>query len=749
VLRQFIAQQQPALPVDVSNHVVSIDGGLLFTPPFATIVDIGSSIRYSIGTISRDFDSAGVGVFSGGYNFIGASDVAAFTATGDQRGTLAAPRLLLSVGRLGYNGGLTPTLKLRDDSPARSKVPLAFPVRAQNDHVWDRTADIGAWGGAANVPPAAQDLVFEMLEEGTLTLTASDLMKGVSDANGDEVFLARTDFSKLSAAPVVTQRTRPALVATGSHRLMDNTGTSFERMTYRPAKDFAGEEKFTFVVSDGYVEKSVTATIRVRNVNDAPTLGPRPAVVRNEDAGPVSIPGWANFTSGPANESHQHPLAYSVVAVSNPALFEVLPTVAPGGTLTFTPARNAHGQATFDLQVQDDGGTADGGADRSAPTRYAITILPVNDAPEVTVPGAQTGYENVPLELPGITVADVDAARGTGQVEVTLQVERGTLTLGQTAGLTFTDGGDGSGSMRFRGAIADVNAALAGLRFVLAGASGTVTLNVTVNDLGNTGDGGPSIVAQQVVINVLSAEEQGLPHLANGNGGGADQPLGEPQHDGRPAPGAAGSPEEQYVTALYRDVLGRAPDAAGLAFWVGGLQSGWTRQQVAQGFWESAEHRGLQVDSFYAAYLGRHADPAGRAAHVNALLAGTPEDVVRAGFLTSAEYLGRHPDAASFVRALYADVLGRTAAADEVANWVGRLSQDGLSQQAVALAFLTSAEEDAASLDALYADLLGRTASAVEHGWWLSRMQGGQVGGGQAAVGFLASDEYFARGGEW
>lgn len=45
-----------------------------------------------------------------------------------------------------------------------------------------------------------------------------------------------------------------------------------------------------------------------------------------------------------------------------------------------------------------------------------------------------------------------------------------------------------------------------------------------------------------------------------------------------------------YVHQLYANVLHREPDAAGLANWVGALNSGETREHVLVGFSESAEN---------------------------------------------------------------------------------------------------------------------------------------------------------------
>ena len=54
---------------------------------------------------------------------------------------------------------------------------------------------------------------------------------------------------------------------------------------------------------------------------------------------------------------------------------------------------------------------------------------------------------------------------------------------------------------------------------------------------------------------------------------------------------------DAYVTELYTNVLGRAPDAAGLAYWEGQANSGVARDQLLVAFATSAEnlqtHRAL------------------------------------------------------------------------------------------------------------------------------------------------------------
>ena len=94
----------------------------------------------------------------------------------------------------------------------------------------------------------------------------------------------------------------------------------------------------------------------------------------------VAITGFALTTVGPANESGQSITNMAVLSVSNAALFAVGPVISTGGTLTFTPAANGNGVALVTVQARDNGGTANGGTNGSAPS-FTITIAAVNDAP--------------------------------------------------------------------------------------------------------------------------------------------------------------------------------------------------------------------------------------------------------------------------------------------------------------------------------------------------------------------------------
>ena len=160
-------------------------------------------------------------------------------------------------------------------------------------------------------------------------------------------------------------------------------------LTFMSAAHANGSATVTVVVQDsggtldGGVDKATnTFTIAVTPVNDAPSVAfATNLVVLSEDAGAQSVVGFAAFSAGPANEAAQTLVSYTVSNSSN-TLFSAQPAVDNAGVLTFTPAMDANGIATVTVVVQDDGGTANGGMNRSTNT-FVIALLAVNDAPSV------------------------------------------------------------------------------------------------------------------------------------------------------------------------------------------------------------------------------------------------------------------------------------------------------------------------------------------------------------------------------
>ncbi|MBD3753978.1 MAG: cytochrome P450, partial [Micrococcales bacterium] len=101
-----------------------------------------------------------------------------------------------------------------------------------------------------------------------------------------------------------------------------------------------------------------------------------------------------------------------------------------------------------------------------------------------------------------ISVSDADA---NGSVEqVTLTVTHGSITLSGTTGLSFLVGsGTGDATMTLQGTLTDINNALAGMVYTpTAGYNGADSLQITTNDLGNTGSGGAQSAASTIALTV-------------------------------------------------------------------------------------------------------------------------------------------------------------------------------------------------------------------------------------------------------
>jgi PKD repeat protein len=127
-------------------------------------------------------------------------------------------------------------------------------------------------------------------------------------------------------------------------------------------------------------QATATVNVTVNPVNDIPSFTKGADQTVLENAGLTSVAGWAtNLSAGPANEAAQA-LSFTLTNTNN-ALFSAQPAVAANGTLTFTPAPNAFGEATVTAVLKDDGGTANGGVDTAAAQLFKITVTKVNEAP--------------------------------------------------------------------------------------------------------------------------------------------------------------------------------------------------------------------------------------------------------------------------------------------------------------------------------------------------------------------------------
>ena len=162
-----------------------------------------------------------------------------------------------------------------------------------------------------------------------------------------------------------------AVVEAPEHGILSGSG---ELRSYQPVPDYFGGDDLQYTASDALnTSAPALVSIAVQPVNDAPSFVAGPDIVALRTGGAVTRPGWASAISvGPANEAAQLP-QFVVTVNTRPTLFALPPQVEADGTLSFTPSGVA-GNAVIGLELRDDGGTANGGVDRSAAQFFAISL---------------------------------------------------------------------------------------------------------------------------------------------------------------------------------------------------------------------------------------------------------------------------------------------------------------------------------------------------------------------------------------
>jgi len=182
-----------------------------------------------------------------------------------------------------------------------------------------------------------------------------------------------------------------------------------------PLPDASGQFTVTLRAEDpdGAVGTAQFA-LAIADINDAPVFTPGGDVTVTEDSGAHDAPWAGGIDPGPF-ESGQS-LQFEILSLSDPSLFAVAPQVSADGRLSFTPAPDASGEAEVEVQLADDGGTANGGVDRSPVATFRIVVTAADDAPMIAAAAALVVAENGSQTLP-VTVGDSEDAAADLEVE--------------------------------------------------------------------------------------------------------------------------------------------------------------------------------------------------------------------------------------------------------------------------------------------------------------------------------------------
>lgn len=210
-----------------------------------------------------------------------------------------------------------------------------------------------------------------------------------------------------------------------------------------------------------------------------------------------------------------------------------------------------------------------------------------------------------------------------------------------------------------------------------------------------------------------------------------------------------------FVRQQYRDVFQREGDAGGVTYWSGAIANAvTTRQQLIADFVRSAEFREslAPISRLYLAYFDRAPDYAGLTYWMYQYRAGMKLEDISEAFAQSAEFAQVYgaKTHAEFVQLVYRNVLGRQPDSAGYAYWLGELNAGRATRGAVMTGFSQSAEYGVSSAPAvvvsmLYTAMLQRTPDTAGFSYWVNRIASGAADERALVDSFFASIEYRDR----
>jgi hypothetical protein len=395
----------------------------------------------------------------------------------------------------GGTNGSTPlvvTLNANADNAAVQALvrDVAYTNVSDNPSAADRTVTVTLTdgdGGTSNVPvatvhvtpvndaPVANDDNVGAVKNHPATYAAATLTGNDTDAEGNTITIT-----------AVHNGTNGTVVLNGD-------GT----VTFTPTANYFGPATFTYDVSDGHGGTD-TATVNVDVEPNTPPVANDDSLTAVEDTPKTYLASdlLGNDTDADGDTLH-------ISAVSNAQHGNVV--LNGNGTVTFTPAADYNGPASFDYTVSD-------GLDTDTGTA-SVAVSAVNDAPTASVSATLAATEQQTTNLKNtMSVADVDAA--SGNVTATVSVDYGLLNASAgTSGVVLS--GSGTATVTISGTLAQINDFLSTNGTSSFGyvpntdtPPASTTLHLQVNDNGNTGSGGSlSSTIHNSTINITAVDD--------------------------------------------------------------------------------------------------------------------------------------------------------------------------------------------------------------------------------------------------
>jgi hypothetical protein len=369
----------------------------------------------------------------------------------------------------------------QSSQPATVTAPLSVSLIENGTYTFSGTisaADAGASGSSDSVSLSVID--------GTLNLKSTTGLTFTSGVNGASSMTVTGSLANLNAA-INGLRYTPTSGFSGADFLQvsvtnanDNqTGWASINIAVNPLVPPAVSAPSAATVLENRVYVFANGSI---DLTDAVASGTSDSVSLSVNNGYLTLDSTTGLTFAGGTFNASSSMTFSgTLGNMNAAL----------NGLVYTPNSNYTGPDSLVISAKDSGDNLKGSA------TVAITVANIT-APSVTAPSTASVNSNSSFTFPvnAISVSDA-AATGTSD-SLSLSVTHGTLTLGSTAGLSFSVGVNDSSSMTVSGTLANLNAALDGLVYTPnADYSGGDSLQITAKD---TADGlsGPGTVALTV-----------------------------------------------------------------------------------------------------------------------------------------------------------------------------------------------------------------------------------------------------------
>ncbi len=259
--------------------------------------------------------------------------------------------------------------------------------------------------------------------------------------------------------------------------------------TYTPVADYNGSDSFDVTVSDGQASNTLTVSVTVDPVNDAPTAIDTQASTDEDTAVDVDLIGV---------DVDGDSLTYTITVQPQHGT-----VTCDGGTCTYAPDPDFHGTDTFRYTVTDAHGTVSAGE-----ATVTVGVASVNDLPHAQDDSITTDEDTPTPFVLGATDADGDTLTYVAE-----QPQHGTVDC-TASSCSYTPDADFHGADAFHFTVSDGN-----------GGSDTATVTLTVRPVNDAPDAdGASVTTAEDTAKALAL------HATDIDGDALTYAAQQPQH---------------------------------------------------------------------------------------------------------------------------------------------------------------------------------------------------------------------------